>query len=38
MDTQVERKGGLANSLPLQLAVLIVVALIIVGLAWKYLW
>ena len=38
MNVQTEKKGGLANNLTLQMAVLVVAAIIIVALAWKYLW
>jgi len=38
METQLDKKGGLANNLPLQMTALGVAALIIIVLAWKYLW
>jgi len=38
MDTQTGNRGGFANSLPLQMGLLLVAAVIVVALAWKFLW
>lgn len=38
MNTQTQNKSGLANNLALQLGLLIVAAIIIIAIAWKYLW
>jgi len=38
MDTQTSNRGGFANNLPLQMGLLLVAAVIVVALAWKFLW
>ena len=38
MNTQTQNKTGLANNLALQMGLLIVAAIIVLAIAWKYLW
>jgi len=38
MDAQTDHKGGFANNLPLQMGLLIVAAVIVIAIAWKFLW
>ena len=38
MNTQTQNKSGLANNLALQLGLLIVAAIIVIAIGWKYLW
>jgi len=38
MSMQTQNRGGFANNLPLQMGLLVVLAIIVIGLAWKFLW
>jgi hypothetical protein len=38
MDVQASNKGGFANNLPLQMGLLVIAAVIVIALAWKFLW
>ena len=38
MNTQTQNKTGLANNLALQMGLLIVAAIFVIAIAWKYLW
>jgi hypothetical protein len=38
MNAPTDRKGGFANNLPLQLTLLVVAVVVVLALAWKYVW
>jgi hypothetical protein len=38
MDTQLENKGGLTNNFWVQLAALVIVTVVVIALAAKYIW
>ena len=38
VDAQTDNKSGLANNLALQMGLLLVAAVVIVAVAWKFLW
>jgi hypothetical protein len=38
MDTQITRKSGFANNLWVQMAALVILTVVVIGLAAKYIW